>query len=197
MATIGIIDQKALEAIKKKLADREGDINKELSKAINSAARQTINLSIIEWDAFATTRKGYLSNKIWIASGATQSRHQAIIQTASKATRADRYRYHPVLRGKRPKGERDNRGVYVNFKRGAAGGFIKGAFMRKARSDGTPLIMKRIKKYVKGESRTEAKKTFKAVYGPSPNQFFHDARFRNGPEAISEAKQQFLKAIKI
>lgn len=165
-------------------------VRSELAKALNNAGRTSVNLSVDEWNAFSTTSGSYIGGLIYVQSGATSERLVCVVRARDRATRANNFRYRSL-------GEK--KGVHLNVKRGSSGRAIKNAFVVRAKSDGKPLILERLQKYVKGEGRNFRKniegRRFKAVYGPSPNQHFFDSRDRVAPRAISQAKQQFLNAI--
>lgn len=179
-----------LSLLRQKLRLKDHLVRGELSKALNKAGRESVNLSVDEWNAFSTTSSDYIKGLIYLQSGATAERLVCVVHARDRATRGNNFRYRKLT------GEN---GVHLNVKRGAGGRVIKNAFVVNARSDGKPLILERLQKYQKGEGRNFRKningRRFKAVYGPSPNQHFHDSRERVAPKAISAAKQQFLRAI--
>lgn len=186
MTTFGIISEAAMAKRLARMKGRETFVKEELAKAVNKAARESVNLSLDEWNTMFTA-KGYAKPRLDISSGATVNRPFATIRARNRATRANRFRHRAEPGG----------GVHLNVRRGRQGGLLKNAFIvPRARSDGQPLILERIKKYEKGESRNFGGKRFKAVYSPSVNQFFHDARERVAPRAMTEAKKQFLRAIR-
>lgn len=186
MSTFSIFGKSEMSALIDKFSLRERLVRKELANATNKAAREVVNLSIEEWNATQTARD-YIRPRLKIVSGATESRLEAKVTGRSRHTRANNFRYAPLP---------SNRGVRLNVKRGVSGAIIKRAFViPHAKSDGKPLILERISKYQKGESRDMKGGRFRALYGPSVNQFFFDARKRVAPEALSAAKQQFLRAL--
>lgn len=201
MTIFHVLDSRDLEPLIKKFRRRELQAQAELSNAINKAARETINLSVDEWNAYFQLREDYIRGKIKLVSGATPNRLQAKIWARSRATRADNFRY-AALAGRK--------GVSLNVVKGRSGGVIKNAFViPRVKSNGKPLIVERLQKYQKGESRTfkhggkssarygkADSLRFKAVYGPSVNQHFYDSRYRVAPQALSAAKQQFLRAMR-
>lgn len=183
MASYNIFNTAELQALVGNLDTIKSSVKKELAKAINKAAREVINLTNDEWDA-TTTAKGYSAPKIKIARGATESDYSAKVISQTRATRANRFEYRPTRKG-----------VYLKVNRASGGNVIRNTFMSIAKSDGKPLMLRRISKYSKGEARDFTGKRFKPVYATSVNQFFFDARDRVAPEALSSAKEQFLKAI--
>lgn len=187
MSTFGIFDRNEIDGLLNKYKAREAKVKQELANAINKAARVTINESIKEWDAMLTAR-GYMDDKksIDIVAPATTSRTEAKIHARNRATRADRFKYQQLDK---------RQGVDLNMKRGSGGGVIKKGFVVNAKSNNKPLILERIIPYRKGEPRNFRGGRFKAIYGPSVNQFFTDSSKRVQPEAMSEAKKQFLQAL--
>jgi len=198
-------DSKAFAETVAKLKARESVVARKLADAINFTAEEVVHLSIEEWNSYFTIRDaGYIGARLKVARKATASKLEAAVWARARATRADNFRYH-VVPGRK--------GVYLNTVRTKPGGIISKAFViPRAKSNGKPLIVKRLKDYVPGEARDfkhhgeeisrnfnryrKAKDPrFKAVYAPSVNQHFYDSRDRVAPKALSEAKQQFLKAI--
>jgi hypothetical protein len=186
MAVFNLFNAGDLDALRGKIKSKEKRVIVALSAALNKAGRETVTLSSAEWNAFATTDKSYIKGYLDIVSGATPNRLQTKVWARSRATRANNFRHTEYRRS----------GVFLNVKRGASGGLLENAFVVKARSDGKPLIIQRLKKYEKGDGRRFKKGTFKAVYGPSINQHFTDSRERVAPQAMSAAKDQFLKAMR-
>ena len=183
-----------------KIKAREETIKKRLADAVNTTARRSVELAKEDYYATTTVRnKSYLDGKIVLARPATHSKPEATVWARSRATRADNFIYR-VQPGRK--------GVFLNVAKGG-GDVIRNAFViPRAKSNGKPLILERLEKYKKGESRNFRSsgprenrygklknKRFKAVYTISPNQHFHDARIAVGGKAMSEAKQQFLRAL--
>jgi hypothetical protein len=199
-----LFDSKAFDTIKANLKKREDEIEAALADAVNLAAGRAIELTTEEWNAYFRIRGEYIDGKVRLMRRARPGNIEAIVGARSRATRADNFDYK-VLPGRQ--------GVRLRVKRGGGGGVIKNAFViPRAKSNGKPLIIERLVKYKKGEGRNfkhGGKETrrqfgrvrqaeqlrFRALYGPSVNQHFHDSRERVAPRAMSEAKQQFLKAI--
>lgn len=195
-----VFDGKAFKAVKDKIKARENEASEALAAAINSAAENTVKLSIKEWNTNLKIREDYANGKIRVARKASARRPEALVTARSRATRADNFKYRVA---------QNRKGVHLNVRRGGTGGIIKNAFViPRAKSNGKPLILERLEKYQKGESRDfkhggktvnrwgkAAKPRFKALYGPSINQHFHDSRNRVAPQAMSEARQQFIRAM--
>lgn len=177
-------------AIIKRIAHRERAAQIALADAVNKAAREVINLSVDEWNAWNATPTGYIKPHIVMQRGAKPENAEAVIWARKRDTRLNNYRYRVMPKRK---------GVYVNVNRGSSGDVIRNAFVIRAKSDGKPLILERLERYKKGEARNfkqeGEKPKFKALYGPSPNQHFYDSRRRVQPQAMSAAKKQFLKAM--
>ena len=184
MITFGLIKQDAIDKLMQRQDKKAAAVKRELANAVNKAARDLVSEAQKEWDAMLTAT-GYAKPRLDIVVGASMDRMEAKIAARERATRADRFKY-----SKQPNG------VHLNVRRGKSGGLLKNAFIiPNAKFSGGELIMKRIKPYQKGE-RGFGGGVFKAVYSPSVNQFFYDARYRHAPIALSAAKQQFLAAIK-
>nr|WP_067285739.1 hypothetical protein [Marinobacterium profundum] len=193
MAVFHVLVPRDLDPLIGKFRRRELQAKAELSKAINKAARETINLTTDEWNSYFQLPRGYIDGKVKIVSGSTPGRMQAKVWARNRGTRANNFRYAA---------QSGRKGVMLNVVKGRGGGVIKNAFViPRVKSDGKPLIVERLQKYQKGESRgfSRASKNglrFKALYGPSVNQHFHDSRYRVAPQALSAAKQQFLQAMR-
>lgn len=175
-----------LSKLLERINRREREVKKELAAALNKAAREVVNLSRDEWNAFATTDNDYVKKRLDVRSGATENRLQAKVSARTRATRANRFRYHAMP---------GRKGVMLNVKRGSAGAVLNNAFVVRAKSDGKPLVLERLKKHVKGDKGFGGKR-FKAVYGPSINQHFADSKERVAPQALSAARRQFLEAMR-
>lgn len=182
MSIYHLFSEGDLGGLASKLKDRETKARAALAAALNKAARESVRLSTAEWNAFATTNKSYIKDKLDIVSGATETRLQAKVWARSRATRANNFK-HTVMPSRK--------GVKLNVKRGSSGAVLKNAFVVTAKSDGKALILERLKKHEKGNKGFK-KGEFKAVYGPSINQHFTDSRERVAPQALSAAKQQFM-----
>jgi len=167
-----------------RIKKKDKTIIREFANALNRAARESVNLTVDEWNQFSTTNTSYIKKHITVVSGASPERLQAKVWARDRATRADNFSYRKVAGG-----------ILLNSHKGSAGGILKNAFVVKAKSTGTPIIIQRLAKYEKGEQRNFMGKRFKAVYGVSPNQHFADSRERVAPKALSSAKKQFLKSI--
>lgn len=185
MSTLGLLSKSEMAARLARMKGQERAFREELAKAVNKAAREAVNLSIDEWNLMMTA-KDYAKPRLDIASGATADRPFARIKARNRSTRANRFRHFRAPGG----------GVHLNIRRGRAGAVIRNAFIiNAAKSDGKPLILERLKGYEKGEARNFKDGRFRALYAPSVNQFFHDSRERVAPQALSAAKEQFLKAV--
>lgn len=183
--SFGLVDPKVIERLRQQQSDKSKVVLKELANAVNKAARELVNEARSEWDA-TLTATGYAKDRLDIVVGATQASLEAKIAARERATRADRFNYRAGTGG-----------VHLNVRRGRAGATLKNAFIiPNAKYSGGALILERLQKYQKGEGRNFKGGKFKAVYSPSVNQFFYDARVRLAPQALSEAKKQFLAAIK-
>jgi hypothetical protein len=189
-----------LLAITARLKAREDEIENALAQAVNLAADTTIELTTEEWNSYFRINGQYIDGKVRVVRRARAGRAEAVVGARSRATRADNFRYQ-IMAGRK--------GVRLNVRRGSSGGVIRNAFViPRAKSNGKPLILERLQKYQKGEGRNfkhggatsgrfnrAEKLRFKALYGPSVNQHFHDSRDRVAPKAMSAAKAQFMKAI--
>lgn len=185
MIKLGLISTEDLEKITSSLSGRAALVRSELAKATNKAAREVVNLSVEEWNLYFTAQ-GYAKSRLDIVSGATSSRLEAVVSARNRATRANRFSHRQLPGG----------GVHLNVRRGRPGGTLRNAFMVRAKSDGQPLILERLTPYRRGEPRSFRGGRFRAVYAPSVNQFFWDARKRVAPKALSDAKKQFLEGIR-
>lgn len=195
-----LFDQKAFHDVTRKLQAREETVQIALAEAINTAAAETKKLSAEEWDANMQIQSGYAAQRIHLIKRAKPGRLEAVVAARARATRADNFRYQ-VMTGRK--------GVRLNVRRGGSGGVIRNAFViPRAKSNKKPLIVERLVPYHPSERRDfkhggatvgrfgKAKTLrFKALYGPSVNQHFHDSRDRVSPKAMTSAKQQFMKAI--
>lgn len=196
-----VFNTSALDAITAKLKARESEVESALAQAVNLAAEKTIELTEDEWNSYFRINGNYIDGKVRLVRRARPGRAEAVVGARSRATRADNFKYQ-VMAGRK--------GVRLSVRRGGSGGVIRHAFViPRARSNGKPLILERLQKYQKGESRSfkhgsrqigrfnrAEQLRFKALYGPSVNQHFHDSRDRVAPKAMSAAKEQFMKAIK-
>ena len=196
-----VFDTSVINEISARLQAREREVNRALAIAVNLAAEETTTKVMDEWNSYFKIRQDYINNKIIVAKRATTSRPEAVIWARSRSTRSNNFEYQ-IMPGRK--------GVRLSNRRGGAGGVIRNAFViPRAKSDGKPLIIERLEKYQKGESRSfrhgskqigrfnrAEKLRFKALYGPSVNQYFHDARERVAPQAMTAAKAAFMKAIK-
>ena len=196
-----LFNDEEFKKVTAKIKAREETIKRRLSEAVNSAAARTVDLAKEDYYKTTTVRtKAYLDGKIKLARRATDTNAEAVVWARSRATRADNFKYQ-VAAGRK--------GVWLNVSRSSGGAILKNAFViPRAKSNGKPIILERLEKYQKGEARnfrTTGKREnrfgkmknlrFKAIYTVSPNQYFHDARHRVGLQAMSEAKQQFLRAL--
>lgn len=189
-----------LKLITDRLEAREYVIENALAVAVNTAAERAVDLTKEEWNSYLRINGQYINGKIRVMRRASPGRAEAVVGARARATRADNFRWR-IMPGRK--------GVKLNVRRGSSGGVIRNAFViPRAKSNGKPLIVERLVKYQKGERRDfkhggkssgrfnrAEQLRFKALYGPSPNQHFHDSRDRVAPIAMSEAKQQFMKAI--
>lgn len=185
--TFHVFNDSTIRDVTEKLQLREDRVASALADAINTAAEETVRLSVEEWNSSLLTQRSYVHDKIKITSRASSGRPQAMVSARSRATRADNFKY-AVQPGRK--------GVRLNVMKSSSGAILKNAFViPNAKSNNRPLIMARLKKYQKGDDRRFTDKRFKALYGPSVNQHFYDSRERVAPKAMSSAKQQFLRAI--
>ncbi|WP_010322155.1 hypothetical protein [Marinobacterium stanieri] len=196
-----VFNTAALDAITSKLMARESEVEDALARAVNTAAEKTIELTEEEWNSYFRINGGYINGKVRLVRRARAGRTEAVVGARARATRADNFKFRVLP---------NRKGVRLNVRRGGSGGVIRNAFViPRAKSNGQPLILERLQKYQKGERRDfrhgskqigrfnrAEKLRFKALYGPSVNQHFHDSRARVAPIAMTAAKEQFMKAIR-
>ncbi len=194
---IHLFDDKPFDRLRERLRSLGDAVDVELAKAINKGGREVVNLSRQEWYESYLTKRNYIDKYLNLVSAARPGNLEAVVSARSRSSRANNFRYHTVP---------GRRGVFLNIIRNSHGDILSHAFViPRARSDGKPLIVERLKAYQRGEPRNFKSPTtgrfnraknprFKAVYSTSVNQFFYNERDRVAPRAMSAARKQFMEA---